>query len=731
MMENNKVILDVKDLRQHFRVGSGKRRINVKAVDGISFQVHEGEVFGLVGESGCGKTTTGRTIIKLYKPTDGIVEYNGKIIGAGFSGNLRRISILKSDAKLAIIKEDEYKYKRYTLNEEYKKLINNEKTILSKLKSKFIEDKKDVNYFNENIKTEKLVAKSQFKLEVSELKHDKVKEIDLLKLSPEKKNDHNYKMTIEAAKKRFNLKASYLPESLLSKEERVEQYNIFKKEYYMELILIENQYLRRLFRYNQHKYLTVANKLYNFRLNKPELFNNEIISEAEEKLSDLKTIIPEAHIEIDKDSIKREISEIEKNYRNEVSLLETNYKNIIEKLNSQFKSSEELKPKFDKIHADYTSQSEKVKTKITSLKLELKSKLNDLKENKKSNPDLFKVDKEKQQEIKAKLKVEVKKEKEEISKLKKLNKISETEEERAIRIDTVNKLTEIYNNKKTDYLNKINTLKSEMVENDNATLTKKLEELELDFKRYEIEAKLEIKKAEIKNSYAGVMSQLQMIFQDPVSSLNPRKTVKEIISEGLIIQGIKDKDYISEKVAESLKLVGLAPEHASRYPHEFSGGQRQRIGIARALIVNPKFIIADEPISALDVSIQAQIINLLKDLKEELGLTILFIAHDLSVVKYFSNRIAVMYFGKIVEQATAEQLFANPLHPYTKSLLSAIPQPDPLSEQTRVREPYDPSIHNYSVDKPEMIEITQGHFIYANKAEVSKYKKELEEKGAK
>jgi ABC-type oligopeptide transport system ATPase subunit len=165
-----------------------------------------------------------------------------------------------------------------------------------------------------------------------------------------------------------------------------------------------------------------------------------------------------------------------------------------------------------------------------------------------------------------------------------------------------------------------------------------------------------------------ITSRIQMIFQDPIASLDPRMTVKEIIAEGLRIRGIKDKAYIQEKVEAVLKEVGLLPEHASRYPHEFSGGQRQRIGIARALIMDPDLIIADEPISALDVSVAAQVINLLNDLRIQRHLTILFIAHDLSVVKYFCNRIAVMYFGDLVELATSDELFKHPLHPYTRSL---------------------------------------------------------------
>ena len=223
-----------------------------------------------------------------------------------------------------------------------------------------------------------------------------------------------------------------------------------------------------------------------------------------------------------------------------------------------------------------------------------------------------------------------------------------------------------------------------------------------------------------------LITQIQMIFQDPIASLDPRMTVRDIIAEGLVINGITDKDYINEKVYEILETVGLVREHADRYPHEFSGGQRQRIGIARAVIMQPEMIIADEPISALDVSIQAQVINLLNDLRERLGLTILFIAHDLSVVKYFSDRIGVMYFGKMVELADSDELFKNPLHPYTKSLLSAIPLPDPVYEKQRTRIHYNPiAEHDYSVSTPSFREITPGHFVYCNDAEEEKYKQQI------
>jgi oligopeptide transport system ATP-binding protein len=219
---------------------------------------------------------------------------------------------------------------------------------------------------------------------------------------------------------------------------------------------------------------------------------------------------------------------------------------------------------------------------------------------------------------------------------------------------------------------------------------------------------------------------MQMIFQDPYASLNPRMTVMDIVAEGLDIHGlVKSPKERQSRVFELLETVGLNKEHANRYPHEFSGGQRQRIGIARALAVEPEFIIADEPISALDVSIQAQVVNLLKDLQDRFGYTYLFIAHDLSMVKYISDRIGVMYFGKMVEIADSDELYKNPMHPYTRSLLSAIPLPDPDYERTRRRVEYDPEKDHDHSEEPVFREIKEGHWVLCTTKEFEQYKTEM------
>ena len=224
-----------------------------------------------------------------------------------------------------------------------------------------------------------------------------------------------------------------------------------------------------------------------------------------------------------------------------------------------------------------------------------------------------------------------------------------------------------------------------------------------------------------------IIRKIQMIFQDPMASLNERAKVDYIVSEGLLAQGTHlTEAQRKEKVAQALSAVGLLPEFASRFPHEFSGGQRQRIGIARALILDPAFIIADEPISALDVSIRAQVLNLMSQLQKERDLTYLFIAHDLSVMRFICDRIAVIYKGELQELAEAEQLFAHPLHPYTRALLSAVPQPDPISERQKKLIIYDPACHNYAPDNPPLWEeVEPGHFVRGSRSELDACRAQL------
>lgn len=440
------VVLEVKDLKQHFLTGSGKYKIYNKAVDGVSFKVHRGEIFSLVGESGCGKTTTGRTIMRLYEPTDGEVHFLGERIVAG---------------------------------------------------------------------------SLSLKQEIKELRKEKV------------------------------IKFKEFKDNLIDKDE----FNEFKLEI--------NQKIAELKREIKQRKLDQANKY-----------------------------LP----------ITEEVSKDE----------------------------------------------QEAKVKIKKLKEELEV----------------------------------------------LNSELKTLKQASINVGDDN--------------NKIEKLEEEIQE-----------------KKTEINHEIVFSKSASKS----LLKKIQMIFQDPIDSLDPRMTVKEIIAEGLYINGIKKSDIVNKKVYEALQLVGLSPEHASHYPHEFSGGQRQRVGIARAIVCDPEVIIADEPISALDVSIQAQVINLLNDLKNELGLTIVFIAHDLSVVKHFSDTVAVMYYGKIVEMGKKEKVFEHPLHPYTKSLISSIPQPNP--EYERLREGiarYNPALHNYTEDSViELRKIEEDHFVLCSEEEYEKYLKTVNE----
>ena len=224
-------------------------------------------------------------------------------------------------------------------------------------------------------------------------------------------------------------------------------------------------------------------------------------------------------------------------------------------------------------------------------------------------------------------------------------------------------------------------------------------------------------------------SDMQMVFQDPMASLNPHKKILDTIAMGLDAHNPHmDQNERVERVSKMMEMVGLNPAYMNRYPNQFSGGQRQRIGLGRALIMNPKLVIADEAISALDVSIQAQVVNLMKDIQKETNVAYLFIAHDLSMVRYISDRVGVMHKGHLVETGLTEEIFEHPVHPYTKALLSAIPEPNPITERTRKRVDYDPERdHDYSVEKPSMVEVEPEHFVYCSPSELEAYRKQLKD----
>ncbi|MGI6787512.1 MAG: ATP-binding cassette domain-containing protein [Acholeplasmataceae bacterium] len=452
-IQNREVVLEVNNLKQHFVTGTGKYRIYNKAVDGVSFKVHRGEVFSLVGESGCGKTTIGRTIMRLYEPTDGEVHFLGKRIVAGLK----------------------------TPRDEIKKL------------------RKELRAKRKELK-EELISQEEF---------------DALSVSTKEKIDA--------------LKAEI-------KQRKIDQYE---------------------------KYNPSAEEI---RVSKKEA--RELNAVLKNEIHDLKA---------------------------ELALLKGNNKN--------------------------GTLDEATQAKVDELKETIKAKEHEI------------------------------------------------------------------------HCNDTNS----------------------------------------KSAGKSLLKKIQMIFQDPIDSLNPRMTVRDIVAEGLYINGINNREVVNEKVYEALKLVGLSAEHASHYPHEFSGGQRQRVGIARAIVCEPEVIIADEPISALDVSIQAQIINLLNDLKHELGLTIVFIAHDLSVVKHFSDTVAVMYFGHIVELGEKQKVFDHPLHPYTRSLIASIPQPNP--EYERLREGiarYNPAVHKYTAESVvKLREIEPGHHVLCSEEEYQEYLKIVNAKPTK
>lgn len=598
-------VLEIQDLQQHFKTGFGKRKIVNKAVDGVTFDIFKCESFGLVGESGCGKTTLGRTIIKLYKPTQGIIKLNGVNVGMGYQGNLNKIKALKREFRNEFIKHDVFKSQLKDLTDVAKSQKQEIKARITSLQLQgsqtFTSYQKQIDTLSQTI----IDLKETHLTDVSELTFKTNQIISSLINTPEALERKNFNYKLVSEKNKCRKKVGAIKDSKgLDAAERNKQ-----------IKALENERDDRILQLTQE-----------FELHLQSL------KESDEQKNERESLV--ANLKIEK-AIK--IKKEKELYTEKKAALQLELRAL--------KASKVTKKYSSNILSNLLS----LKVELKALEANYKTSVKQLRDAHKSNKGNFTVDLDAQDSVRVHYEYLIDKEKEVIKE--------------AQRVDS---------NKNDEQMNK-----------------------------------------------------MQMIFQDPIASLNPRMTVKEIIAEGLRIQGIKDDEIINDKVFEVLKIVGLVPEHAFRYPHEFSGGQRQRIGIARALIVNPDFIIADEPISALDVSIQAQIINLMNELKKTLGLTILFIAHDLSVVKYFCDRIAVMYYGKIVELASAEELFKNPLHPYTKSLLSAVPQPDPITERKRKRVAYSPSMHDYVNEGPVLLEVSKDHFVSANTKELKSYQAHL------
>lgn len=591
-------VLEVKNLKKYFYLGKGPNRTVLRAVDGISFDIYKGEVFGLVGESGCGKTTTGRTIIKLYNPTDGSIYLNGTLIGAGDLSYRREIQRVKREAKERILSLDKSKYQIVQLRREADAKIKRLRYQIEDLEDSYNRDIKAIDAILDEYNTQLYRLKNQYELDIDNIKYQANLKIAQIKEKLTNRFEIEYNNQLKIAKRRFENKLDGLKNSAaLTKEAIQQRIEELQREHAEELKALKEKYLPLI-----------------------EAEKDNILSKKE---------------------VKEQIAKLKEETKQLLEARKAKYRE--ERSKVQKPDFAALKAEKAKITANYKKKLAELNSQIRQIKEETKAAIKAVPKSKAFTA----MEKEKIKQIKEEAKEKIEELKEKIRETKRINKSKETWE---------------------------------------------------------------------------VSRKMQMIFQDPISSLNPRMTVREIIGEGLKIRGGYSEETIDEMVAEALKIVGLLPEYASRYPHEFSGGQRQRIGIARALVMNPDFIIADEPISALDVSIRAQILNLLTDLRDKFGLTILFIAHDLSVVRFFCDRIAVMYNGKIVEMASAEELFNNPLHPYTISLLSAIPQPDPDYEKGRKRIHYDPSIHDYREDKPSMREIAKGHFVYVNNKEFEELK---------
>lgn len=594
-VDYNQKVLEVKDLKKHFYHGVGRKKLTIPAVDGLTFDVYKREVFGLVGESGCGKTTTGRTVIKLYNPTEGTVKLNGEMIGAGYKEHLREIKRIKEEAQAEILKFDNKKYQTLEIKKAMQQDVMLLESDIKKAEQQLEQDLKVAQLPLEEYKEKLFEIKNDYELEVEKIKYNFTLASNTVKDS-----------TLNLEQLAYDRELAGLKLGLEKKTEGLQESNALGKEIIESRLNELNAKYEKLFADLETKY--------------------------ESKIRDAESKI------VAKDVAKGKIAELKATRKTDLAKAKEAY--IKRRDAEPAPNREAVRAEVQKIKDNHNNLVAGLKSDIASRKANASADIAKLPENTTDPKDP--ATKEAIQKIVDKRDAEIARLKEIIASLK-----------------------------------DVNTSKEALVHS----------------------------------------RKMQMIFQDPISSLNPRMTVLDIVGEGLTIQGDLSQAEIKEIVQDTLEIVGLQRDFASRYPHEFSGGQRQRIGVARALIMNPDFIIADEPISALDVSIRAQVINLLSDLKEKLGLTILFIAHDLSVVRFFCDRIAVMFNGKIVELAEADELFENPMHPYTRSLLSSVPQPDPDYEKNRTRVGYNPGQHDYRIDKPSLREIAPGHSVYCNEKE--------------